>query len=59
MTCYTVRLLAANGEPDSEMSVDHPSDDDVIDAVGGFDHPHAMEIWDGDRHVATFPPASS
>ena len=55
MAVYTVKLLGPDGELRSEMTADHASDDKVIDAVGFLDHPHTIEIWDGDRHVATFP----
>jgi hypothetical protein len=31
-------------------------DDAAIDHVGGIDRRHAMEVRQGDRHVALFPP---
>jgi len=31
-------------------------DDAAIDHVGAFAHPHEMNIWQGERHVARFPP---
>lgn len=31
-------------------------DDDAIDHAGGLAHPHEINVWQGKRHVARFPP---
>lgn len=55
MPRYLVRLLGPDGAPIHEEHLDFPSDDHAIDQVGHTDHPHGMEIWDGQRQVAAFP----
>ncbi len=32
------------------------NDDDAIDHAGGLAHPQEINVWQGDRHVAQFPP---
>ena len=56
MAPYRVRLYDENGGVETEYVVDFAHDDDAIDRVGDSEHPHAMDIWEGDRHVARFPP---
>ena len=55
-TSYTIRLLAPGGRVDSAMSLICASDRDVTLAAQVISHPHGLEIWDGDRMVATVPP---
>ncbi len=56
MERYTVRLFDAGGSRHSTVEREHGCDDEAIDAAGFLDHPHAIEVWQGDRLVATFPP---
>ncbi len=56
MTSYRVSLLAADGSVHREQMIDCASDDEAIDRVGEFDYPHVIDLWQGNRHVARFPP---
>ncbi len=56
MTTYRVDLLNGEGRVESSVLLDCAEDDDAIDRVGDLDHPEGMEIWQGARHVASFPP---
>jgi hypothetical protein len=31
-------------------------DDAAIDHAGALDHPHEIEVWQGERRVTRFPP---
>ena len=53
---YLIRLLNARGERHAMLEREHQSDDEAIDPAGFLDHPHALEVWDGERLVARFPP---
>ncbi len=56
MSPYRVRLYDEDGGVQGEYVMEFDQDDDAIDRIGESDHPHAMDVWDGDRHVARFPP---
>ena len=53
---YTIDLLNDDGSIDETLVVVFEHDDAAIDYVGGIDHRHAIEVRQGDRHVALFPP---
>ena len=55
---YTIRLLTSGGRVDSAMSLICANDRDVTLAAQVISHPHGLEIWDGDRRVAAFPPSA-
>jgi hypothetical protein len=57
-TNYTIRLLTPGGRIDSAMNLICANDRDVTLAAQVISHPHGLEIWDGDRMVAAFPPAA-
>jgi hypothetical protein len=54
MPIYRVHFMNEDGELQSATELEFAGEDAVIDHVGGFAHPHAMEIWDGDRCIAKF-----
>lgn len=56
MTLYTVTFRGPDESADEARLIEASDDDGIIDLVGAADHPHAIDIDDGDRHVATFPP---
>lgn len=59
MLPYRIRLLDERGEPVREHALEFDHDDDAIDHAGALKHPHAIDLWQGERHVARFPPWSS
>jgi hypothetical protein len=58
-TNYTIRVLSQRGDVERDMDVICASDHDVQLAAQVISRPHGLEIWDGDRLVATFPPATA
>ena len=56
MVAYRIRLYTEDGDVQEEQVLDCQHDDEAIDRVGEFHHPHAMDVWEGARHVARFPP---
>jgi hypothetical protein len=58
-TDYTIRILAQGGQAASVMSLICARDRDVMIAAQVLSHPHGLDIWDGDRLVASFPAASA
>lgn len=56
MARYTIHFLDANGEIQATHLHECPTDDDVIDFAGDSGHPHAIDVFDGARHVVRFPP---
>ena len=56
MRAYIVTFFDRHGQIEKQDSIMGASDDDVIDAVGESDHAHVIEIKDGERLVARFPP---
>lgn len=56
MRAYIVTYFGRNGQIEKQDSIISASDDDVIDAVGESDYAHVIEIKDGERLVARFPP---
>ena len=55
MAPYRVNLLAPDGSVHEARVIVCAHDDEAIDRVGEIDHPHEIDIWQGDRHVARFP----
>ena len=59
MSPYRITLLDTDGDVQDEHLFDLEHDDAAIDHAGRFIHPHAIEVWQGERHVARFPPQRS
>jgi hypothetical protein len=55
-TSYTIRILTKRGDVDHDMDVICGSDRDVQLAAQVISRPYGLEIWDGERLVAAFPP---
>lgn len=58
MAPYRITLLDREGSEVAEHRLEFNDDDAAIDHAGGIAHPHAIDLWQGDRHVARFPPWS-
>lgn len=56
MAPYRIVKLSAEEAALEEHMIECAHDDDAIDQVGWIDHPHAIDLWQGDRHIARFPP---
>lgn len=56
MAPYRVSLLTEDGSPHEERVIDCEHDDEAIDRAGEIQHPHEIDVWQGNRHVARFPP---
>ncbi|HXZ67814.1 MAG TPA: hypothetical protein VEH07_04420 [Alphaproteobacteria bacterium] len=56
MARYRVNLLAPDGSLQSQQTIDCAHDDEAIDRVGELDYPYEIDVWEGERHVARFPP---
>ena len=56
MARYNVNLLAPDGSLESQQTIDCAHDDEAIDRVGELDYPYEIDVWEGERHVARFPP---
>lgn len=55
MVSYTIDLLRHDGSIQETRIALLEHDDAAIDHVGGIDHPHSIDVWQGERHVALFP----
>jgi hypothetical protein len=55
MPLYRICLKAADGSFHDDWEMDCEHDDDVIDHAGWLDHPHEIQVWEGERLVARFP----
>jgi hypothetical protein len=55
-TSYTIRILSQRGDVDRDLEVICASDRDVQLVAHVISRPCGLEIWDGDRLVASFPP---
>lgn len=53
---YRIVLLSPDDAPREERMIECEHDDVAIDQVGWVDHPHAIDLWQQDRHVVRFPP---
>lgn len=58
MEPYRIVLLSPGEAVHEERMIECAHDDDAIDFAGQLDHPHAIDIWQHDRHVARFSPWS-
>lgn len=58
MAPYVIRLLKPDGGVHAEHVIDFDHDDAAIDHAGSIPHPHTIEVHQGDRQVAKFPPWS-
>jgi hypothetical protein len=56
MAPYRVVLLTPEEALAEERLIECAHDDEAIDQAGRIDHPHAIDLWQHDRHVARFPP---
>jgi hypothetical protein len=53
---YRIVLLSPDDTAYEERMIECAHDDEAIDRTGRLDHPHAIDVWQQDRHVARFPP---
>ncbi len=56
---YTIMILSEGGGIHAAMDVICANDHDVRLVAQVIRRPHGLEIWDGERLVALFPPASA
>ena len=59
MAPYRIELHDGEGSVKTERRALFEQDDDAIDYAGEIGHPYAMEVWQGERLVAHFPPIRS
>lgn len=57
MAPYRIVLLSPDETAREERIIECAHDDEAIDKAGWLDHPHAIDVWQQDRHVARFPPS--
>jgi hypothetical protein len=58
-TNYTIMILGDGGGIQGAMDLICASDHDVRLVAQLIRRPHGLEIWDGERLVALFPPAGA
>jgi hypothetical protein len=58
-TSYTIMILSQAGGIQGAMDLICASDNDVRLVAQLIRRPHGLEIWDGERLVAMFPPAGA
>lgn len=56
MTPYRVTLLSADGSVQEERMAEFMDDDHALERVGRLPHPHKIQVHQGNRLVAEFPP---
>lgn len=56
---YRFSLMSPDGGLAEEYTGEFADDDDAIDHAGGLGHLYDIDVWDGQRLVAHFPPAGS
>ena len=56
MPLYRINLLALDGGIRETTVIECNGDDQAIDLAGASGHPHAIDVWEHDRHVIRFPP---
>jgi hypothetical protein len=59
MSAYRICLLNSGGDLAEERTARFEHDDAAIDHVGMLDHPHAIDLWQEERHVVRFPALGS
>jgi len=55
MAPYNVTFLGPGREVLAEQQEWYEHDDHALDVIGRSDHPHEIEVRQGDRLVAVFP----
>lgn len=56
MAPYRIELHDEDGRV-HKIEIEHfDEDDDAIDHAGSLGHPHEINVWQDQRHVARFPP---
>jgi hypothetical protein len=58
-TTYTIMILSEGGGIHGAMDLICGSDHDIRLVAQLIRRPHGLEIWDGERLVALFPPANA
>ena len=58
MAPYRIIFHDEDGEPVAESVAEHAHDDAAIDHAGSLGHPHEINVWQQERHVARFPPVA-
>lgn len=56
MRLYTVTLFNPDETVSGRQQLRAADDDAAIDAVGETPHPYGIDVYDGERLVARFPP---
>lgn len=56
MAPYRIVLLTPDEAVREERLIECAHDDEAIEYTGWIDHPHAIDLWQQDRHVVRFPP---
>ena len=56
MPIYTITFRGSDGAELSQQEIECACDDDAIDTAGECTHPHEIDVHEGDRRVARFPP---
>ncbi len=57
MAPYRILLWSPDDATHEERMIECAHADEAIDRTGWLDHPHAIDLWQEDRHVARFPPS--
>jgi hypothetical protein len=55
MAPYRIALLTPEGAVHEERVIECADDDEAIERTGRLDHPHEIDVWQGERDVARFP----
>jgi hypothetical protein len=56
---YRILFFGPDGELLYTGRMDSADDDDALDRAAHLRHPHALELWRGERCVKRFEPAKS
>ena len=54
-TNYVIRIRAEGGQGVSILTLICANDRDIMTAAQVLPHPYGLDIWDGERLVASFP----
>ncbi len=57
MRSYRLLLLDQAGRVRRTRSLECQGDDDALEQAAWIRHPHAVELWEGERQVWRFEPA--
>jgi hypothetical protein len=58
VSAYLINLIAVDGSIVEGRLFECASDDDAIDHAGWIDYAQELQVWQGERLVARFPPMS-